>query len=268
MAKQIVVVSDLHVGSTMGLWPPEQAIADGGAVQQNKFQRYLWRCWEDLLEQVANMNEPTLVINGDVIDGTNPRNGQMVSNLVSVQTMAAEKVLAPLLAKCGKVYWIRGTEWHEGKVSDDIEQLASRLEAERDPATGAATRWELYLDLAGKVCHFAHHIQSTSVPTYEASIPTREALMLQAEMARFYGNKAPNLRMVIRSHRHRYVQVHLPPDLTAAVTPAWQLKTSFSHKVATSLLPEIGWLAIQPLGERLVIVPHIYPLPRPHIEEA
>ena len=139
--RRILVVSDLHVGSTVGLWPGRHRIEGGGTYEANKFQRWLYRCWRDLIDSVDD--SPILVINGDIIQGLNHRDGQLISSNISDQTAAAQTLLQPLVAKCSRLLVIRGTEWHEGKASEDVELLAKSLGAEADPDAGQYTRWEL-----------------------------------------------------------------------------------------------------------------------------
>ncbi len=264
----ILVIADLHVGSTVGLWPQRHPVEGGGVYEVSKYQAWLLKCWKDLLAYVGGLAEkPVLVICGDVIQGVSPKDGQLVSNKPDVQADAAEKLLRPLVNNCSRLYCIRGTEFHEGKSSENVEGLAKALGAIPHHTTGQYTRWELYLDVGGSVIHFAHSIGTTSVPHYESTIPTRDALMLLAELQRFFGNRAPNVEMVVRAHRHRYVQIQLPPKLTALVCPAFQLRTAFSYKKSNTMLPEIGYVDIQKLGDRLVAVPKIYPLAPLHVEK-
>lgn len=261
------MIADLHVGSTVGLWPRRHVVEGGGVYEVSKYQLWLLRCWRDLLRYVAALEtRPVLVICGDAIQGVSPRDGQLISNRPDIQCEAAEKLLRPLVEQCSRLYWIRGTEYHEGRSSEHVEQLAKALGAIPHHTTGQYTRWEMYLDVGGSVIHFAHSIGSTSVPHYESTIPTRDALMLLAELQRFFGSRAPNVEMVVRAHRHRYVQVQLPPKLTALVCPAWQLRTAFAYKKANTMLPEIGFVDIHREAGRLVAVPHIYPLAPIHIE--
>jgi hypothetical protein len=161
---------------------------------------------------------------------------------------------------------VRGTEWHDGRAAEQVELLGNLLGTVVDPETGMRSRWELYLDLGGPVVHFAHHIGTSSVPWYEATVPLRDSLMQLADLSRFYGNRAPNLRCVVRSHRHRFIGVNAPPDVQAFVTPGWQLKTAFAYKKASSMLPQIGWAYIEWDGTDIVVKDRVYPLPDLHIE--
>lgn len=251
----------------MGLWPGRHPIEGGGTYESNEYQLWLDKCWQELLAEVASFpTKPIVVYNGDALQGVNYKDGQLITPLINIQAMAALKVYEPLRALASRWYHIRGTEWHEGKSSDHIEMMARMLEAERDPSSGQWSWWELYLDVGGPVIHFAHHVGCSSVPWYEATVPLRDTLLQLAELWRFYGQRAPNLRMVVRSHRHRFIYVKAPPDIHVAVTPAWQLKTAFAYKKAASMLPEIGYLVIEWDGVDLVVKERIFELPDLHVE--
>ncbi len=220
-----------------------------------------------MLGQVKAMRpKPTVVLNGDVLQGVNYKDGQLITNKLDVQAFAAEKLLKPLRALAGEFYMIRGTEWHEGKAAENVEQLAKALGAKQDETTGQWTRWDLYLDAGGPVIHFAHHVGVSSVPWYEATVPLRDTLLELSELWRFYGKEAPDVRAVVRSHRHRCVHVQVPPDIQVVVTPGWQLKTAFAHKKAASMLPEIGWVLIEVQDSEIVIKPRVFDLPRLQVE--
>lgn len=203
--QRIVILSDLHVGSTVGLWPGRHAIEGGGIYEANQYQRWLYECWQRAVADIQKLRPQVVVLNGDEVQGVNAKDGQIIGATVSAQCAAALTLLEPVRKATRKLYMIRGTEWHDGRAAENVEGLAKELRAEVDPATGQYTRWELYLDLGGPVIHFAHHVGTSSVPWYEATVPLRDTLLMLSELWRFFGSRAPNLRMVVRSHRHRYI---------------------------------------------------------------
>lgn len=265
------LLSDLHVGSTVGLWPEEHRVEGGGVFSANVYQVWLGRCWAHMRAELRRLRPDFVVVNGDVLQGVNARDGQLITNNISVQQSAAVRLLTPIRECTEAMYLIRGTEWHEGKASENIELLGALLDTVVDPSSGQRSWWELYLDLeperaGGPVAHFAHHVGVSSVPWYEATVPLRDSLLQLSELDRFYGAQAPNLRCVVRSHRHRYIHVDAPPDLNVLVTPGWQLKTAFAHKKAASMLPEIGWVLLEWDGREVTPRSRLYPLPPLHVE--
>lgn len=267
--ERLVILSDTHVGSTVGLWPGAHAIEGGGEYSANEYQRWLLKCWQEMISEIASFeHKPTIVMNGDPVQGTSYRDGQLITNKTDIQQRAAEEMFKPLRALAARWFQVRGTEWHEGKAAEHVELLAKALDAERDPSSGQWTWWELYLALGkgGPVVQIAHHVGVSSVPWYEATVPLRDTLMLLAELWRFYGERAPNVRMVVRSHRHRFIYVNAPPDIHVVVTPAWQLKTAFAHRRASAMLPQIGYVVIEWDGADLMVKPRLFELPDLHVE--
>jgi hypothetical protein len=264
----VLVVNDTHVGSTVALWPPGHPIQDGGLYEPNIVQQWLWQQWQAMLAEVRALPKPpTLVLLGDLIQGGWPKDTQLVSPLPSIQAAAAQTLLQPLVDLCAPgPYLIRGTEWHEGAISDNVEMIARAMGGRKNPATSQYTWPGLYLDVQGCVIHFAHHIGVSSVPAYEATIPTRELLTMIGEMVRNWPGDSPNLKMIVRAHRHRGVHVQLPPDLHAMVVPAWQMSTAFADKRMPGLLPQVGYGLIEVRRGRIFADVRTFALPRPAVQ--
>lgn len=275
MAKnRVVVFSDLHVGSVVGLWAEGQLLEGGGLYVPNKFQQWLGECWQHTVDEIKRMRpKPIVVLGGDVIQGVNMKDGQLVTPNKSIQVGAAFKLLKPIARAARKFYLIRGTEWHEGKASEDVEILAEMLGAVPNPATGQYTWWELYHDMGAPdnleeeapVVHLAHHVGASSVPWYEATVPLRDMLMFLAELWRFFGKAAPNVKLAVRSHRHRYIHVDVPPNLHAVVTPGYQLKTAFGYKRAAAMLPIVGYVILEYDGREIIVRKRLFPLPPEYV---
>ena len=264
MKHKLAFVSDTHCGSIVGLWPGRHAIEGGGIYEANKAQQWMGKCWAHAAREIRKCD--TVVLEGDMIQGTNARDGQLIGSTTQTQVDAALTLLKPALEKAERIYALRGTEWHDGKAAEHCEQLAQRLNAVVDQETGQYSRWEMYLDVGGPVIHSSHHIGVSSVPSYELTIPLRDTMILLSELSRFFGGLAPNVRLVTRSHRHRFAHGYVAPDTQVFVTPGWQLKTAFAFKKGASLLPQIGWVLVEWDGRDLTVKPRLYPLPALAVE--
>ena len=266
--ENIVIVSDLQVGSTVGLWPKNGAPIEGGGIYlPNKPQLWIAECWANMLERVAWLNpKPIVILNGDMTQGVNGgKDGQINGVSTTVQLRVAYQLLEPLKAIAEKIYVMRGSEFHDGLAGQTVEGLASELGAVPDPVTGQFSTWELYHKTSGGVIHVAHHVGKSSVPGYEATVPWREGHTLLAELSKVYRAKAPDVRCVVFSHRHRPICVG-DGLLWVMVTPGWQLKTALGYRSGTQLLPSIGWGLIRVEDGRMNCEIMRYELPLPHIE--
>jgi len=257
--KNIVVISDTHCGCRMGLCHPNgMPIDDGGTVLPSQLQLKVWAWWEEFWGEwvpMATKGEPYVVVhNGDAIDGVHHNSTTQMSHNLQDQVDLAYDILKPVVDKCdGRYYHIRGTEAHVSKSGREEENLAKMLDAipTIDNSKKQHARWELWLEMGGELIHFLHHIGTTASSAHESSAVNAEISAMLHESAR-WGLKKPTI--VVRSHRHRSIEVRLPSQnnryITGVVTPAWQLKTPFTYKIAGARLapPQIGGILIR-LGD-------------------
>jgi hypothetical protein len=246
----IVTISDQHFGCRLGLCPPEGVeLDDGGRYMPSALQRVVFNWWtefwRDFVPEATNGEPYHIVNNGDVIDGVHHNSTTQISHNIDDQKKLARQVLMPHIEKCrrmgGRYYHVRGTEAHVGKSAVYEEELARELGAVKN-SVGQFARWELWLKLNGHLLHYLHHIGTTASSAHEASAVNAELSAEFNEAAR-WDEKAP--AVVIRSHRHRCIEVRLPVKDgwgSSIVTPAWQLRTPFTFKIAGARLapPQIG----------------------------
>jgi hypothetical protein len=266
--KRIGVVSDLHCGSIFGMMPPHFMASDGRECKQNPGQAYLWECWEDAAKHMGKFD--ALIVNGDVVDGCQFRQGGMEFCLPmrEDQAAAAEHCLRYLWKKIGKprLYFIQGTEYHDARVGREVEVIARNLGAVkyRGLGTGRYSREVLDLQIDGTIINFAHGI-SASGGLYRATAPDREGVW--SALAGKAG-KSPKADCVVRSHIHSYVHVeHASKHIV--ITPCWQLQTRFMRRnSAYRMIPDIGFVVItvddqakQKGGDPCRIEKRLYPLP-------
>lgn len=262
--RNLVVISDTHVGCRLGLCPPKFSLDDGGVYSPSKFQQKLHAIWLEFWEWVEGelRGEPyDLVHNGDAIDGVHHSSTTQISHNIQDQVNGAFDLLRPVVAKVqqrgGRYYHIRGTEAHVGKSALHEEQLARMLGAVPNEE-GQYARWELFKrvgETRGRVkaplVHLLHHIGTTGSAAHEASAVNAELTAIYVECAR-WGNEPPDY--VVRSHRHRFFDIGLNSSkgfVYSIVTPGWQGKTPFVYKIPGARLstPQIGGVLIRQ-GER------------------
>lgn len=260
--RNIVVISDTHVGCRLGLCHRDGAeLDDGGTYYPSKLQQRLWEMWEEFWgEWVPHVThgEPFAVVhNGDCIDGVHHNAVTQWSHNLEDQVEHAYKILKPVVELCeGRYYHIRGTESHVGKSATEAERLAKRLGAVPNEE-GQHARYELWLRCGNHLCHFLHHIGTTSSAQHETSAVNAELTAIYADSGR-WGLESPMI--VCRSHRHRCSEVRLPCAggyATVFVTPGWQLKTPFAWRVAGTRVstPQVGGSLIR-LGDEELYTRH------------
>ncbi len=247
-----IVISDTHCGCRLGLCSPDGVqLDDGGKYLPSKLQLKVWSWWEEFWGEWvphATHGEPYNVVhNGDAIEGVHHGSTTQVSHNLEDQGVLAFEILQPVVERCEGRYWhIRGTEAHVAKSGREEENLAKRLGAKKN-AEGQYARWELWHKLGGELVHFLHHIGTTSSSAHETSAINAEIAAEFVESARWNN---PHPAVIVRSHRHRSAEVRLPTArgyATGVVTPAWQLKTPFTYKIAGARLspPQIGGILIR-----------------------
>jgi len=266
-----IVISDTHVGSYMGLCPPDGIRLDNGAMMTpNKYQRFLWECWQDLWENwvpktCKGAKKKILVHNGDAIQGTELRQVDAVPSEQS-QKAAFVEIMKPIIKKFDDFYMVRGTEAHGRTGEQSTEELAQALKTTPEEPTGNHSRSELWLEDKENdvITNYSHHIGFTNSAAYESSAPMRELISAEIEAAQ-WGARLP--QVIVRSHRHRYTKVVIPTnrksDITCVITPSWQLKTVWSYKADRLRMPHIGAIAIITENGEWEIKRKLYMTPRP-----
>lgn len=252
MARTVVlaVTSDQHTNSTLGLCPDEGVrLDDGGTYKPSKPQRWTWQGWTSYWKEVDRIRRDLkadlyCIFNGDLHEGQHHRNTQVISQNPETQAYVSERVFGiPKALHPKRVFVVRGTEAHAGPGGSSDEATARWLKAERDEVSQTWSHWHLRLEVNGVLIDCQHHPGTHGkLPWTQPQAMQRLAFLIWAEhMQR--GLRAPDL--AIRSHRHQYGDSYKIQRRTRAViTPAWQLKTSFAHKVASESIADIGGMVV------------------------
>jgi hypothetical protein len=230
----LVVVSDTHCGCQLALCPPEVMLDEGGEYHHSPLQKKLWAMWQEFWGEFVPScvkGEPFAVVHkGDAIDGVHHQSTTQITHNLKDQVAIAVDVMKPVVELCeGRYYHVRGTEAHVGKSAATEEGLAKALGA--IPEAHQFARNDLWVQVGGGLVHLLHHIGSTGSLAYETTAVMKELTESFVEAAR-WGRRPPD--MIVRSHRHRYVELAIPTVLgkaRAVVTPAWQGRTPFCWKI-------------------------------------
>ena len=255
MSRRILaILSDLHSGSTIGLMPPKVITDDGMEIRQSQGQKWMWKLWLKywrMIYELAGDDELHVIVNGDLIEGDHHNTTQIWSKRIKDQKDAAVECLLVPSNRCTQMYITRGTVTHVGEsgtVEDDIAKELGAYQLKSHP--------HLELDVGGVRFDIAHHGASRGRRWWTQTNAWRH--ILHSEMIRSLeeGKKPPHY--IVRSHVHK-----APPpvtermdwrnvlyETTGIITPAWQLKTEFGHKISNGELSDIGMYVIEIEGDR------------------
>ena len=275
--RNILVLGDVHVGSIYGLLPPDFVSSDGAEKPQNEGQKYLWECWQDMKQRTAKFAIDSVVVNGDLIEGRQPK--QKCSELTLVapndQETAAVFLMRDLRNWLEKntgrevpFFFIAGTEYHEGRGAEELESIAARVKGANIQSNFSGRHCKEVLDLAvdGIVVNFAHHVGGGAGFT-RSGVLDAEAMWCQITSSK---GESVAADLIVRSHLHFFMHVeHV--NRHALLCPCWQLQTRFArHRSAYKLMPNIGAIVlhINPEAKKRGLDPvcftkMLYSLPKP-----
>lgn len=272
--RNLIVISDTHIGCKLGLVHPDGAsIDEGGRYMPSDLQLKVWEHWRHFWDvwvpQVTHGQPYAVVFNGDAIDGVHHRSTTQWSHNLEDQRRHAAMILGEVVDMCeGRYYHIRGTEAHVGQSGEDEEALAKEIGAIPN-GNGRHARWELWKSMPnGALVHFTHHIGTTSSAAHETSAVNAELASAFNEAGR-WGHQPPSI--IVRSHRHRNCEIRLPAKwgyATAFVTSAWQLKTPFVYRIpgGRNSTPQLGGSLVRVGDEELHTRHYVHDLGRSEIE--
>lgn len=255
----IVGISDTHFGCKLAPCPDKFMLDEGGFYVPSPLQLKINSMWNHFFDvyipMVTKGGKYIIVHNGDCVDGVHHKSTTQISHNMNDQRRIAEIMLRPRIEhpNCVGYYHIRGTEAHVGQSAENEEAVARALGAIPD-SNGNHARWEMFMEHHGINLHFSHHISTTGSSHYESSAVMREISELYTEAGR-WGDKP--MDVIVRSHRHRMIQITVPTanhSGIAVVTPGWQGKTPFVHKIPGGRVssPQIGGIVIN-FGDRIPV---------------
>lgn len=183
----LIIFSDIHCGSNVGLAPPGIMLEEGGEVKLNKVQALLWtwwRCWwDEFLPPLCKHRQRVIICNGDAVEGEKNPAGLMAPDMAD-QRKIAVALLSAEIKKRDIVYLIRGTEAHTGGSGQHEESIAQALDLPLDPLTQQYSIYRLWRRVNGVLFSIAHHVGVSQSPVSEATALTSELVKAMREAGR------------------------------------------------------------------------------------
>lgn len=194
MAKRLIAIGDLHCGHVVGVTPPEWEQGDRPQHHAHKTQKIRRACWEWLVQTAKRLGRPdVLVVNGDAIEGKGARSGgtELLEADRSAQADMAAQAIGLFHAR--HIVMTYGTAYHVSGDGEDWEQvLADKVAADKL----GAHEW---VEIAGTVWDFKHHVSGSGVPHGRKTAVSREELW---NLVWSDAGLQPRADWVCRSHVH------------------------------------------------------------------
>jgi hypothetical protein len=252
----------------VGLCPADGVPLDnGGRYTPSLAQEWLWERWCQFCAQVkattANAHV-TLLMNGDLVDGPlHHGTAESIAPHPGAEVDCFHLAIAPLLAiNPHALVVVRGTESHVGKSGAVEEYIATQLRTQGYPVVRDEKRkvnsWYQWTGDFGNVrIDATHHGRVGMLPW---SRPGTIANNAAREFYAYAATKRRHPDIGIRSHYHKVGDSYDAHPIRIIQTPAWQLATAYTHRIASAEHADIGGivLTITP-GEPVEVVKHLYP---------
>ena len=247
--KRLVFFSDTHFGSISGLLPPAFETSEGIIQPQNAGQQYLWDCWQNFGSRVKAFQPDAIIVDGDVVEGTQPKDGGAGLSLRQMVDQKEAALRGLNILKGGvsddcKWYFVMGTKYHVGDNGEAEEEIARRVGGERYSSVGSGilVREVLWLYIRGVIIEVAHAIGGAT-GFYRATNLDRE-MQWSALSGKDETKGVPKADMIVRAHRHYFMTLgHASKQ--GVILPCWQLQTKYARRDSVHRFhPDIGGVFI------------------------
>lgn len=199
--KRILAISDLHVGSNVGLALPE--FEDDMTYIGNSVTNFLWENWIQMIDRVGKVD--AVFLNGDIVEGPNKaESGRGVWNTdIHVQAKAATQLLKML--KTDSFYCTQGSTYHTGNPSGD------RIVC--DMIGGNWLESYQFINIENLLFYMRHHGDFSSNPASRTGPQQKESMVARSQDTK--------VDVFIRSHCHSFYGSVNAYDLSVNV-PCWK----------------------------------------------
>jgi hypothetical protein len=228
--KRVLILSDLHVGSLVGLTLPEEYdnynCITYHATDVGKF---LFDKWCEMRNIVGHVD--LCVINGDSVDGSNSKSSGtgLYTPDIHAQATTCAKLLQ--MIDCETFLFTDGSPYHTGRFKGGIsgDQLVC------DMLNGSwLGLWDT-IEVEGIALHVQHYDSVSSVPYSRCTTQQKNSLLMKAQ------NTTSDI--YVRSHTHKFVFSGNSSDLTIG-TPCWKGIDEYIGKQKQEL-PDNGYVLLE-----------------------
>lgn len=233
----ILMISDLHSGSTVSPLHPKTKLDGQMSVGPNPFQKRVLRpYWLEMCKIPVDM----AVFCGDMVDGKNPGDegcgiwtSDMKLQTLNAALLCRELNIRPNEEGYRQIYAIGGSDYHIGKnpsadqtVCEKINELNDRTDLKFDAKYQGM---EFIMEAEKCKIHFSHKM---STGFYQGTALNRELLYSYLYQYDIDG--------MVRGHIHQY-HLDTDGDRFAVSLPGWKGRDKYQINYGLKMLAQIGW---------------------------
>jgi predicted phosphodiesterase len=230
---KVLVVGDLHVGSTVSIMPNEVSVGEGqrkNIVRSNALQKFIYSQWERMVQTVGKVD--ACIVLGDSVEGSNRKSkgsGLWTSD-INEQIRVAADLLS--MVKTSKYIGVQGSMYHvEDNVSSDKAVIDSLGGTFGDELCVVSGKYRL---------HISHAVGVSSSATAYRPTPIAREMMLATINREEYGK----YDLILRGHAHYYVEVRFGSS-KGVICPCWKGRDEYVARKTLAFLPHLGYLLIK-----------------------
>lgn len=242
-SKSLYIVSDVHDGAITAVCSPNPVVQEsGGTYTPNKLQKELYGIWCEAIDDLSQ--KPDLcVVNGEPIDGPNPKQMGNQSWSTSVYDQAVDSVKLFKKIPANKFLFIRGSGYHVQLNGTPIESFIAQMMGGVEYSSLAGIKSNSWywanLNVHGKIFSFTHHLGYARFFAYRATPLAKEMALMALDKGR-----SMKYDVIIRSHVHYYMQIKSAHTL-ALSTPAFKYPDGHLTRGGLGgVYPDIGGIEI------------------------
>jgi len=237
----VLVISDTHTGSSLGLAPPLVYLDDGGIYHASEAQKHVYDHWQGVWKRTLDLRLPVVVIdNADTIEGFHHNTAQIWGTDPRKHIDVAVDLRMPYRNKVERWYSLRGTAAHVGASGSGDEAVAKGIGA--DASNGSFSHYHLKVEVSNVLIDVSHHgVSAGRRPWVDGNVLRSfgRGIVIDSLSRR---ERPPDV--IVRSHvhvaRHETIRDY-NYRCECIITPAFQLASEFVHRVATERdLSDIG----------------------------
>lgn len=243
--KRILVVSDLHVGSTHAIMPPvvelgPTATRYARTVHASEMQCEFYDAWSAMVTDAGKVD--ACFVLGDCVEGVDHKSEGY--GVWTTDRSAQVRVAADLLSmiKTRRYFGVQGSRYHvDANTTADL-MVMDLLRGEFGT--------DLVVDVEDARIHLNHAIGHARSPVSKSTAPTAE-IALAALNASTYGEFA----LLLRGHRHDLYDIRNEFGHIAGC-PSWKARDTFAATHGTGMPAKcIGGLLLTVKGAECLIEP-------------